>query len=544
MHFRSFLFGFLSLALIGTAFFFFQTGDSSRDTWSHTFPDDVASAEISLSEDGTQWILTQDDGSQILRPYRQSSGIEISGNARDNWLTVDFSCGNPVPDGGLTYHGLEEETPEGDGLSMIGITEGSSQYQPVSEKDGVLAFTLPSGTGTTRSQIMFTGLEPILDSIVSANLTVNGTGGSNAITIRDGDFASTNMLVAVDGFETIEFASKTTLLINASDASDEITINESDGATSLTSITINGGNGTDTFDLIEAPVSTTLLEIEEMQVGGSAPAAGIARELDIQGVILEMDITGLIPGTEHDQIVATSVDLTGSSLVIDAGFTPEPGDEFILIDAANPIVGTFNSLPEGSLISGGINGVPATISYIGGDGNDVVLTVLEYRSDIRLGRRGNPASHKGDDLYSQSGAGQSIALRLTGKRKRDQYFFSVENDGGSTGDLLLFAQGSDRNLRIKYFQTTGSKGNVTAAITSGLLFVDVQTPGQVSAFRSEISARTKRKVKQTLTLRAHAIDDITEYDRARVSVKKARTKTRVKESPAAPAPPSIRARNS
>ncbi|MDF1862239.1 MAG: hypothetical protein P1U87_18630 [Verrucomicrobiales bacterium] len=521
MNSRCFLFAFLSLAIPGSALLF-RDGHPSPEVWSHAFPDEVGSAEIALSEDGTQWILTQDDGSELVRPFDGASGIEFSGNARDNWLTVNFLHGNPVPEGGLTFHGLEEETPEGDGLAMVGVTEGSSQYQPVSEKDGILSLALRSAVGTTLSQIMFTGLEPVIDTIASATLTVNGTSGSNAITIRDGNVASTNTLVAIDAFETIEFANKTALVISASDASDEITINESNGATSLTSITIDGGNGTDTFDLIEAPVSTTLMEVEEMQVGGSGPATGVAQELDMQGVILEMDLTGTAPGTEYDQIVATSVDLTGSSLVLDAGFVPAPGDEFVLIDATSPITGTFTSLPEGALLSGGINGIPATISYVGGDGNDVVLTVLGYRSDIRIGRRANPASHQGDDLYNRTGAGQTLALKLTGNRRKDRFYFSVENDGGSTGDLLLFASRSSRNLQIRYFQTTPPKGNVTGAITRGLLLVEVDTPGQIAGLRGDVSPRTKRKVNKTLSLRAQAIDDLLPFDRARVQVRKSR----------------------
>jgi hypothetical protein len=525
MNSRSFLFAVLFLAIPGSALLF-RSGHPSPEVWSHTFPDEVGSAEIALSEDGTQWILTRDDGSELVRPFDGASAVEISGNARDNWLTVNFLNGNPVPQGGLTFHGLEEETPEGDGLAMIGVTEGSSHYQPVSEKDGILSLALRSAVGTTLSQIMFTGLEPIIDIISSATLTVNGTSGSNAITIRDGNSSSTNMLVAVDAFETIEFANKTALVINASDASDEITINESDGATSLTSITINGGNGTDTFDLIEAPVNITLTEIEEMQVGGSSPATGMAQALDMQGVVLEMDLNGTAPGTEYDQIVATSVDLTGSSLVLDAGFVPGPGDEFVLIDAASPITGTFTSLPEGALIAGGINGAPATISYAGGDGNDVVLTMLGYRADIRLGRLANPASHQGDDLYNQSGSGQTLALKLSGKQGKDRFHFSVENDGGSTGDLLLFASQSSRNVKVRYFQTMPPMGNVTGAITRGLLFVDVTTPGQITSLRGDLSPRSKRRVKETLSLRAHAVDDLRNFDRALVRVKKGRDQKR------------------
>ncbi|MFL5330452.1 MAG: hypothetical protein ACJ8C4_16235, partial [Gemmataceae bacterium] len=55
------------------------------------------------------------------------------------------------------------------------------------------------------------------------------------------------------------------------------------------------------------------------------------------------------------------------------GFAPLSNQVFSLIrvDGANPVVGTFDGLPEGAVVTFG--GVPFTISYVGGDGNDVTL---------------------------------------------------------------------------------------------------------------------------------------------------------------------------
>lgn len=56
------------------------------------------------------------------------------------------------------------------------------------------------------------------------------------------------------------------------------------------------------------------------------------------------------------------------------GFAPSPGTEIRLIDnqSTSPVDGEFQGLPEGAPVS--VNAVQYVISYVGGDGNDVVLT--------------------------------------------------------------------------------------------------------------------------------------------------------------------------
>ncbi|MBK8490834.1 MAG: hypothetical protein IPL49_08045 [Saprospirales bacterium] len=89
------------------------------------------------------------------------------------------------------------------------------------------------------------------------------------------------------------------------------------------------------------------------------------------GDILEMEIAGTTPCTEHDQfIVSGTVTLGGAGLSLPAGaYFAQPGDQIVLIDGSNPIVGQF---AEGNFATDGVNNY--YINYAGGDGNDVVLT--------------------------------------------------------------------------------------------------------------------------------------------------------------------------
>lgn len=72
--------------------------------------------------------------------------------------------------------------------------------------------------------------------------------------------------------------------------------------------------------------------------------------------------------------VQGTVQLAGTQLVPTAGFQPLADASFLLIDndGADAIQGTFAGLPEGAPLT--ISGRAFTISYQGGDGNDVVLT--------------------------------------------------------------------------------------------------------------------------------------------------------------------------
>jgi len=98
----------------------------------------------------------------------------------------------------------------------------------------------------------------------------------------------------------------------------------------------------------------------------------------------DVDINGITVGTHHDQLDVTgNVDITDAllNLTLGGGFVPTADQSFTIIDNdladavtgffRNPITGT--SMPEGHAID--LGSFVVTISYVGGDGNDVVLNV-------------------------------------------------------------------------------------------------------------------------------------------------------------------------
>ncbi|HEX4611398.1 MAG TPA: cadherin domain-containing protein, partial [Urbifossiella sp.] len=76
--------------------------------------------------------------------------------------------------------------------------------------------------------------------------------------------------------------------------------------------------------------------------------------------------------------VAGPVGLNGAALDLSLGYAPAVGDVLTLIDdtGPDPVAGTFAGLPEGAVFTPDGGGTYLRVSYAGGDGNDVTLTVL------------------------------------------------------------------------------------------------------------------------------------------------------------------------
>lgn len=101
----------------------------------------------------------------------------------------------------------------------------------------------------------------------------------------------------------------------------------------------------------------------------------------------QFELGGADPCTSYDQIKvlnsgsateAVILDNTSSILTTSRynGYTPTQGQIFTIIDQAGSaaVSGTFTGLPEGATFEQ--NGIVFKISYVGGDGNDVTLTVM------------------------------------------------------------------------------------------------------------------------------------------------------------------------
>ena len=95
---------------------------------------------------------------------------------------------------------------------------------------------------------------------------------------------------------------------------------------------------------------------------------------------LAVELDGPTPGTYDQLNVTGAVALGSASLSVNLGFVPGANDVFTIInnDGTDPVSGIFAGLPQGSTFNAiAPNGasVQLVVSYSGGDGNDVTLSV-------------------------------------------------------------------------------------------------------------------------------------------------------------------------
>jgi PKD repeat protein len=135
--------------------------------------------------------------------------------------------------------------------------------------------------------------------------------------------------------------------------------------------TINGV--VETAGTTSPGLSPGVLTIDSSFINSSYTAA--------PGGALVIELAGLEPGTGYDQLrVAGPVNLAGSSFILSASTGFPAGTTFTIIDndGADPVISTFAGIPEGATIAKA--GQHYIISYVGGDGNDVVLTQVDDRA--------------------------------------------------------------------------------------------------------------------------------------------------------------------
>lgn len=109
---------------------------------------------------------------------------------------------------------------------------------------------------------------------------------------------------------------------------------------------------------------------------GHSPGCLTSSDLNMSGSY-SADIAGTTACTGYDQLkTAGSITLKGTlAIKLASGYTPKAGQSFEIINnlGTDPVSGTFTNLPEGATLSS--SGTTFQITYKGGTGNDIVLTV-------------------------------------------------------------------------------------------------------------------------------------------------------------------------
>ena len=329
---------------------------------------------------------------------------------------IDFNAGTDSDDGVITMaNGAESNTDSGlitfdaDGDITLGGVKTSGEVRITSSigaiVDGGDTFAditasmtaLRAGTGIGDSGQLDTVADP-----TAMNLTIAAETDSGDINVSNtGELivGTVDSLVGVSvtdtlpigptngvensGLDEIRLVASTNVRLNAP------IVNEDESAIQVIAIadTVQGGVWLAT-DLSAAAANVTLS-------GTVAPGGGAPGVLDVTGDFnfpndstFDVNLNGTSPGetaSDHDQIkVAGEVNIGSNvSLAVDGTFVAAPGSSqtFVIIDnngTSDAVNGTFDGLAENTIFTATIGGESKSvqISYQGGDGNDVVLTVL------------------------------------------------------------------------------------------------------------------------------------------------------------------------
>jgi hypothetical protein len=298
-----------------------------------------------------------------------SQGIQFNGLTGDDSLTVDFSNGNPIPDGGLDFDG-------GTGfnsMTLTGGTETAESYLPgLSPGSGSISITVAG----TQSNIHFENLSPIHD-MTAGPLEVDGTPASNAINYTQGtDTTNTPNTawgqVSVDNFEPINFTNKTDLTINSQPGGDTIDLNNPNVPAGLTGTISVNGNGTATLianseglNLVLEPTGQGAGTVTYF--GGGLPNSPFTGIASLQFVDTSTNPFGIDGTTGNDQFIYTP------------GATPDTGTVNGIMNsgaAQFPLVPvTFSNIQQAGVVvfnAFGQQGGTDSFVYNGVSGNDAI----------------------------------------------------------------------------------------------------------------------------------------------------------------------------
>ena len=129
------------------------------------------------------------------------------------------------------------------------------------------------------------------------------------------------------------------------------------------------------------------------------------------GSFYEVQLNGSLAGVGYDQVVVNGTVTIGSNVSLNStlDFSPGTGQTMMLIDndGVDAVSGAFAGLPEGAIVT--MNGSEFQISYGGGSGNDVVLTVTAA-AKTWTGAVNNLWSEAGNWLGGVPGAGSPLVF--------------------------------------------------------------------------------------------------------------------------------------
>ena len=180
------------------------------------------------------------------------------------------------------------------------------------------------------------------------------------------------------------------------------------------------------------------------------------------GGSLVAELNGTVAGTSYDQIDVTgTVTITGAKLTLSLGYTPTANDTFVLIanDGTDAIVGTLKTsdgftLAEGDTVTSGI--YTFRVSYVGGTGNDLTLTVLNF-APVLDATPSPTLTGIAEDVADASNTGATVSSLVTG---------AITDQDGTAVSAIAVTAVDNTNGAWQYSTDNGTTWNAFGTVTA------------------------------------------------------------------------------
>ena len=137
-------------------------------------------------------------------------------------------------------------------------------------------------------------------------------------------------------------------------------------------------------------------------------------------------------------------------------------------------------------------GMPRRRFFAIDTGSTEAIELADVQPDALIGQK--PRRQKGNNIYNANAAGQRIVVKLKGKKK-SKHVFSIQNDGIFPDTIGVRSNKPNKSVvKLKVFQLTGGRKNVTGALIRGRLSLSDIEPGSTVLFRSTLKSKTNSRI--------------------------------------------------
>ncbi|MDC0175472.1 FG-GAP-like repeat-containing protein [Planctomycetaceae bacterium] len=208
-----------------------------------SFADDGSGDTVTIGPNGTNVEMTVNGNVVVRKPASELTSITVNGSGDDDTLIVDLggldaSLGFAV---NLTFNGNGDGS-DNDTLQLINGSASNIAYSFTNAADGTI--TIDSGS------IEFSGLEPILDNLMTDHREFTFATTDDVVTLSDDGTSDNNLMTlsSVSSSETVTFTNPgTSMGIHLGSGDDSLTVTSLDDGFAGT-LTLNGEGGDDVID--------------------------------------------------------------------------------------------------------------------------------------------------------------------------------------------------------------------------------------------------------------------------------------------------------